>query len=424
MVPSRITTEGDMERRDFLKMGGAVGVGASAAAGAGCVPGLLGGKQLSTSEINELVGRMDDGLERASRYDMLDDFARRSGEDKPSGSEDERAMCSKSLRALYATAMFRSLPIDAQVHPAIQQRMLGEMPAIDEAVFGMTDFMAAMPQERREGIRKRLKRDPDAAERISQGIDLGAGKLQLASTRRFQMRSMFKQAAWRLQTQSTTTVIDEYVRKVEKVQAQLGTQTAMQRRVASQLGDEAYWRYQDRLALAFADDPGTGGGGGASGAIAAPPGQGSGQVSEAVSLTRAAHMAALDGKCNTVQALAARVRDLDPQHYITVFSTDPVITNCVSRRPAVQPTSMPVAPSPVAEPTERTTGQKMLGAGGWMMGIGMLSGLGGLGLASLGDNGNADGLVVIGVISVTVGVLLLISGFVVVLLGALVRASE
>jgi len=118
------------------------------------------------------------------------------------------------------------------------------------------------------------------------------------------------------------------------------------------------------------------------------------------------------------------VRDLDPQHYITVFSTDPVITNCVSRRPAVQPTSMPVAPSPVADPTERTTGQKMLGAGGWMMGIGMLSGLGGLGLASLGDNGNADGLVVIGVISVTVGVLLLISGFVVVLLGALVRASE
>jgi len=418
-----------MERRNFLKMGGAVGVGATAAAGAGCVPGLFSGKRLSTPEINELVGRMDDGLERASRYDMLDDFARRSGHARPSGSEEERAMCSKSLRALYASAMFRSLPEDAQVHPAIQQRMLAEMPAIDEAVFGMTDMMAAMPEERRDGIRKQLKRDPDAAERISQGIDLGAGKLQLASTRRFQLRSMFKQATWRLKAQSTTTVIDEYVRKVEKVQAQYGSRTALQRRVAAQLGDDAYWRYQDRLALAFADDPGTGGGGvgTGSGAVAGP---GSGQVSEAVTLTRAAHMAALDGKCDQVQALAARVRDLDPSHYITVFSTDPVITNCASGRPVVQRAPTPVAPATATEPSARTTGQKVLGAGGWMMGIGMISGLGGLALVGLGanvDNGNngpGEGAVVIGVISMTVGVALLISGFVVVLIGALIRASE
>lgn len=416
-----------MERRDFLKLGGAAGVGASAVAGAGCVPGLFGGKRLSTTEINELVGRLDDGIERASRYDMLDDFAKRSGQDKPSGTEEERAICSKSLRAMYATQMFRSLPEEAQVHPAIQHRMLREMPSIDEAVFGMTDLMAAMPEERRAGIRKQLKRDPDAAERISQGIDQGAGKLKLASTRRFQMRSMFKDAAWRLQAQPTSTVIDEYVRKVDKVKAQFGSQTEMQRRIASQLGDDAYWRYQDRLALAFANDPSAGGGG--PGATGTPTGPSSVPVSEAVTLTRAAHKAALEGRCQSVHALGARVRTLDPEHYITVFSADPVITNCVEGRVTAVRPRVPMDPEPatVPDPKARTSGQKVLGAGGWMMGIGMISGLGGLALATLGDNSGGEGgegLLGIGVVSVTIGVVLLISGFVVVLIGALIRATE
>ncbi|MBV8757190.1 MAG: twin-arginine translocation signal domain-containing protein, partial [Deltaproteobacteria bacterium] len=141
-----------MERRDFMKLTGAAGAGAALAGNAGCLPGLMP-RRVSQAEIDKILSKMDAGVERASRYDMIDDFAKRTG--RPTDvSSDDRALARLSLRALYTSQMFRTLPEEAQLHPAMQERMFGYLPEMDEAVFGMVERMTSSTKEERTFVRR------------------------------------------------------------------------------------------------------------------------------------------------------------------------------------------------------------------------------------------------------------------------------
>jgi hypothetical protein len=162
-----------MERRDFLKIGGAAGVGATvggaALGGAGCLPSLLP-KRASDADVGAILGRLDAGLAKISRYDMLDEFTRRAGTPTAAAAPaGDRALARDAIRTLYASATFRSMPQEVQLHPAIQARMIGQLDEMDQAVFGMTD----MPASRRSAARRcaacssRIRRCPSGSARRS-----------------------------------------------------------------------------------------------------------------------------------------------------------------------------------------------------------------------------------------------------------------
>jgi hypothetical protein len=422
-----------MDRRDILQLGGLLGFSALGG-GAACLPRGLP-RRLPDSEIGKVISTMDESLAQISRYDMLDDFSRRSGT-KGKYSDEDRSLSEMAVRAMYTSAYFRSLPEEAQLHPAMQERMFGQLASMDQAVYGMTDRMSTLREDQRDFVKAALNDKRTAPEVVSQTFDKGMGALAMPLGRRFQVRNTFSKIGWRLQ-KHPALVIDEYVTKVNKATALVGSQVELQRRIAAQMGQEAYWRHQNTLALMMADDPGgssgptvpmpTGpgpsgppGGSGAP-AMAPPPVDTSYEVQVLMSNVR---FAAARNQCETVEFLGKRIADLDPATYRSAFLTDQGVIACrqYMREKAAIDRSNPMAPPAQCEDPRAAANKmardKVVGTGGWMLGIGLVTGLLSALLASAGS-----GAEVLGVIGITVAAGLLVGGLVVVIVGAAMASS-
>lgn len=427
-----------MDRRDVLQMGGLVGM-AALGGGAACLPRGLP-RTLPPSELSDILGSMDESLEKISRYDMLDDFTRRANT-KARYSDDDKMLVQASIKSLYTSAFFRGLPDEAQLHPDVQERMFAQLTTMDEAVYGMTDRMSTLDEDQRDFVKAALHDQKTEPEAISQLFDRGMGELKLPMGRRFQARSIFSKVGWQLQKQPAV-VIDEYVTKVQKATAQIGSQVELQRRIAAQIGQETYWKRQNQLALMLADDPGgaaanaNGGlmppgstppvppGPPATGAPVAPPaGTDPREIEILMSNVR---FAAQRNQCETVLFLGRRIADLDPQTYRDVYLVDPGVIACKEYLRQKRVLDAQVRGDASCDDTDarkmanKMARDKVIGTGGWMLGIGLISGVVG---ALLAGASSADGLAAVGVVSVTVGVALLIGGLIVVIVGAGMASS-
>lgn len=418
-----------MDRRDILQMGGLLGFSALGG-GAACLPRGLP-RRMPDSEIGSIIGKMDASLAQLSRYDMLDDFTRRSGA-KAKYTDDDRSLTQMAVQAMYTSAYFRGLPEEAQLHPAMQERMFAQLPTMDEAVYGMTDRMSTLSEDRRDFVRAALHEERTKPEVVSETFDKGMGALAMPLGRRFQVRSIFSKMGWRLQKQPAL-VIDEYVTKVQKATALVGSQVELQRRIAAQMGQDAYWRHQNTLALMLADDPGAPGGGGMPAPAGPPGGQGAPGMApppvdtsyEVQVLMSNVRFAASRNQCETVEFLGKRVADLDPATYRSTFLTDQGVIACRQyqrEKAAIDRVSGPMAQSPVCEDPRAAANKmahdKVVGTGGWMLGIGLVTGLLSALLASAGS-----GAEVLGVVGITVAAGLLVGGLIVVLVGAGMASS-
>ncbi len=429
-----------MDRRDVLQMGGLVGM-AALGGGAACLPRGLP-RTLPQSELSDILGSMDESLEKISRYDMLDDFTRRA-KTKARYTDDDRMLVQASIKSLYTSAFFRGLPEEAQLHPDVQERMFAQLTTMDDAVYGMTDRMSTLDEDQRSFVKAALHDKKTEPEAISQLFDRGMSELKLPMGRRFQARKIFSKVGWQLQKQPAV-VIDEYVTKVQKATAQVGSQVELQRRIAAQIGQEAYWKRQNQLALMLAEDPGgappnPNGGLMPPGATpAGPPGQTGAPVAPPVAPPVAAdpreieilmsnvRFAAQRNQCETVVFLGRRIADLDPQTYRDVYLVDPGVIACkeyLRQKRSIDAQSAGGAScddSDAKKMANKMARDKVIGTGGWMLGIGLISGVVG---ALLAGASSADGLAAVGVVSVTVGVALLIGGLVVVIVGAGMASS-
>jgi hypothetical protein len=416
-----------MDRRDILQMGGLLGFSALGG-GAACLPRGLP-RRLPDDEIGKVISTMDQSLAQISRYDMLDDFARQSGTKAKYTSED-RSLTQMAVRAMYTSAYFRSLPEEAQLHPAMQERMFGQLASMDEAVYGMTDRMSTLAEDQRDFVKAALNNKHTTPEVVSETFDKGMGALAMPVGRRFQVRSIFSKMGWRLQKQPAL-VIDEYVTKVQKATALVGSQVELQRRIAAQMGQEAYWRHQNTLALMLADDPG-----GTSGGVPAPLGPPGGTGAPAMTpppvdtsyevqvLMSNVRFAASRNQCETVEFLGKRIADLDPATYRSAFLTDQGVIACrqYMREKAAIDRNNPMGQAPACEDPRSAANKmahdKVVGTGGWMLGIGLVTGLLSALLASAGS-----GAEVLGVIGITVAAGLLVGGLIVVIVGAGMASS-
>jgi hypothetical protein len=141
----------------------------------------------------------------------------------------------KSLRSLLIAGSFRDLPEEARAHPGMQQRIRDAMPEMDEAVFGMTHVLASFTANERVRIREVLNEDPEFGMRIAESLDGDAVSAGVSAARRLHLRTLSSQISFRLKHQPVTTLIDEYVGKVQKVSARHGYTEEMQRRIAARV---------------------------------------------------------------------------------------------------------------------------------------------------------------------------------------------
>jgi hypothetical protein len=245
-----------MERRDFIKLGAAAGVGGAAMAAkpSGLVnDGMLAGGVLAATEPPDMpryLDKIDRGLSRIDEWRMEDYLAL---EGCPSDGDwgAENKFVRDSIKTLYLTGMFGDLPAESRAHPGMQDRIWDHMGTMDDAVFGTLDRLKAQAPAETAALKRFLTEKPSPAMRLGERLDGQAKEIGVSVGRRLQMRSQFAQTNFRLTHQDPMLIYNEYTSKVEKLAAQNGLAEEFKRRLTAKAGEKLFWeKPQDLAALA------------------------------------------------------------------------------------------------------------------------------------------------------------------------------
>lgn len=401
-----------MKRREALKLGAVV-------AGAGMLPSCAVPKPVSemaggagADEFNAMLDAQLGGLAKPGLLDKLV-AARTKRELTPEQSAriaDKDAMFRRVLGTVLVTQAFRELPEATRNEPSVQTRMWSHFDQIGSSIYELGEMMAALTPEERGRLGTTLQGDSDVAMELGEALDGHAARAGISKARRKQLKKMMAQTAFRLKSGHATTVIDEYVAKVERLAA-TDERHAQALELAAKLNEKAFWQ-QQRFAQ---DPPGTPSGGppATGNAVPVPP------QTQVETLTASARLAARRGDCRSIDVLGKRVFELDPTYYNTIFKVDPEILSCQQGfdRDAAPPPPRPVPPAWQTQPmtTRRHPGSTGLKVGGYMLGVGF----GVLLVAALAAQGGGEGVALVGL---TVGVLMIGIGLIVLLVSALIYA--
>ena len=236
-----------MDRRGFLK-GVAAGIGGAASAG-GCATlsgfSAGGGLEITDAEVAAHVQRLDRGLRGTDRTKFIGDWIP-PAKWTPELESDER-LVRKMMRSMYTTGMFQDLPDDGRMHPAVQYRVLAALPEMDEAFAGVRERLAGLSPRERHAVRDRLRGDRTLGARVMERIEAQGIAADIPTKRRLHLRAMLNHAAWRLRNQPTALIIDEYLDKVKRVEARVGSGEETRRLLVARMGEQAFWQYQEKL---------------------------------------------------------------------------------------------------------------------------------------------------------------------------------
>ncbi len=246
-----------MERREFLRAGAVAGAGAVSLGGAGCA-GLGEGlapplAPMSGAEMDGFLARLDRSMTSISTGDPFSDLL--PGSAVPAADAADYAkgqeVLRKTLRSLMLVGSFHDLPDEGRAHPGMQDRMWRSMGEMDDAMLGVTGALAGLTPTERADIGRALRDDPGLGMRIVEALDREAGALGVPMSRRLHLRAIAVEVSGRLR-QSAPLLIDEYAGKVRKVAARHGSSEEIERRLATQMGDQAFWAMRDRTVAAAA----------------------------------------------------------------------------------------------------------------------------------------------------------------------------
>jgi hypothetical protein len=246
-----------MKRRDVLKAGatGAASATIGCATTADHHAGHGVGAIDDSAGAEAFLATLDHHLGLTGQARFVDGYVAAVHPDKPRSTatqlliEDSDELFRKMLRTLFITQSFRDLPVETQLHPAVQDRMAAHLDEIDETVFALTDRLDGMTTEQRRQLRATLRDRPDAAMEIGEVIDQHAAAAGLSRARRKQLRSMMAETAFRLRHEAPGALIDEYTAKVRRMGSQAGA-SALALDVAQQIGQRAFWHHQQQIAQA------------------------------------------------------------------------------------------------------------------------------------------------------------------------------
>ncbi len=313
-----------MNRRDILKLGAI-----TAGAGAG-LPGCAVPKPVAemrgaegAAAFNAMLDEQLKPLEGPGLLARLAAFEAK----KPLTAEAEEALADKDamfrrmLGSILVTQAFRELPEETQREPAVQARMWKHVDDISGTVYETGEMLASLDANERAAFKKQLRARPELAMELGEALDTRSARAGLSGARRRQLRQMMSQTAFRLHHGDPTSIIDEYVDKIDKLRETSARDAAVLER-AEVIGERDFWRHQHLRV----DDPAT-----ANTAPAAPATSGptapadpedrelgappAGPPAMAALLTNAARRAARHGHCHVVTSIGARVVQLDKAYY-------------------------------------------------------------------------------------------------------------
>jgi hypothetical protein len=252
-----------MKRRDVLKAG-AVG---TASATIGCATtGYHGEASIGDASIGDattahaFLATLDHHLGLTPKARFVDGYVAAVHPDKPRSAatqkliDDNDELFRKMLRTLFITQSFRDLPVETQLHPAVQARMTAHLDEIDGTVFELCDKLDGITAEQRKQLRAKLRDQPDIAMEIGEVLDRHAAAAGLSRSRRKQLRSMMSETAFRLRHEAPGALIDEYTAKVTRMGGKAGA-SALTIDLAQRIGQRAFWNHQKQVAQAAGAPP-------------------------------------------------------------------------------------------------------------------------------------------------------------------------
>jgi len=207
-----------MDRRAFLtRMGTTFGALLGASALSGCA-GLAAARRPDGGvDVEAYVAAMDAQVARIhalpDRPEVESLLAER---DLPSG------FFKSYMAGLFVVGAFRDLPAAIQKHPALQDRIWAEAPALGEAQLRLAKAFRALNAVERRELRAIVRDDREALEQVRAGILESAAGSQVAPERADQLGAIYDQVMFRLRKQDPALIIDEVVGKLARRAASAG----------------------------------------------------------------------------------------------------------------------------------------------------------------------------------------------------------
>ncbi len=229
-----------MKRRDLL-LGGAASLGVA-----------TGEAQADTrveptfdpALVEAAIARIDKRMASFEGVDFLPRAAANTAEEELFASRNKVSRA--AIRTLYFTGAFMELEEHQRLHPGVQARMARMQPEMDEAIGGMANYLEALTPEDHRRIQDELKKDPELSSRIGEQLNQVAKEDGMGFERRFDLRMAVDDVTKRMKAQNPSVLLDPYIQKTRKVQANPGTLEERERAVQVRAGEKAFWDFQQR----------------------------------------------------------------------------------------------------------------------------------------------------------------------------------
>lgn len=229
-----------MKRRDLL-LGGAATLGVTTQASA-AMPEL----SFDPEKVEAALGRIDRRMAAFNELNLAPHAPKNAAEQELFA---ERMNVSRAaLRTLYFTGAFMELDEHDRAHPGVQARMLRLQPEMDQAVDGMASFLESLTPDDHRRLQDQFKKDPLLGMRVGQHLEEVAKEDGFGFGRRADLRLAVDDFSRRMQAQNPALVLDPYVRKTRKIQANPGTLEERERAFRVRTGEEGFWDFQQRTA--------------------------------------------------------------------------------------------------------------------------------------------------------------------------------
>lgn len=224
-----------MKRRGFIKTGMvtmAAGSSSNAALGEIVIPL---SENISHLEMENFISDLDLRMDRISFSGG--NYLKNLLNQTPTKTEED--FFRSSLRTLLLIGNSGDLPIKGQVHPWMQKRLHYSAPEISYSITSSIDMLKNMSDETMEDIRSALSDNPDLGDSIMEALDLEAQSIGVSAARRRQMRIMGKRINRRLK-HSPDMLINEYVKKADKLLLTSNSDEALEQLLRAQVGEDNY----------------------------------------------------------------------------------------------------------------------------------------------------------------------------------------
>jgi hypothetical protein len=374
-----------MDRRTFIQAGAASGAVMSVLGISSCASSL----QPQKRSVSERIAALDmDGIFQSmdARMAKLDGFRCIDGCEDSVANE----VGTNAVKVLGQSIMFRELPLEAQLHPQMQRRMLDGVNSMEEAVFGRDTYLAYNEYLQDPRLSSAVKSSSDPALKFLERFDRQAGAVGASRRTRYRLRSIGTDVVHRMRRSSPQAVFEDALQKARQMErtAELAgsIEEANRRATIRRLGVPALEAWERDIYDISAHWQSTGG------------------------LLVASNAAAPDAAVQTAYSSSSSAAIMSPSEMSPVAEEPPLTLEEAYRLGRMQ--GRETAVRELNGQVE--SGRNMMEAGAWVMGIAATTALVG-GILGLVDP------MITAVMSATVGGILLVTGLIILAVGGAVK---